>query len=118
MPDETWRLRKIKAPCEQKTAIIRARKLPKAFYGCELTPANETALRVLRSSFIKCMTYTTSRRPVDLVFSVASEGAYLDRAVNILVRRVAAFRTYVQTNKRNEETMSEIYRGYKEEEEP
>ena len=51
-------------------------------------------MRVLRSSFIRCITHTTSRRSADFAFSVASEGTDLDPNVNIFVRRIAALRRY------------------------
>ena len=60
------------------------------------------------------MTHTTSRRSSDLVFSVASEGAGLDPDVNILVRRIAAFRRYFYNEGNNAELMREIYERYKE----
>ena len=71
--DETERLNRIRAPYVKEAALLRAKKMPKALYGCEVTPANETALRVLRSSFVRCMTYTTARMSADLVFATTSE---------------------------------------------
>lgn len=97
--DETERLNRIKAPYVEKAALIRAKKLPTALYGCEVTPVNETALRVLRSSFVRCMTYTTVRRSADLVFAMASEGSDLDPDINVFVRSVAVARRYLTTNK-------------------
>ena len=93
--DETERLNRIKAPYVKKASLIRATKMPKALYGCEVTPANETARRVLRSSFARCMTYTTVRRSADLVFAMASEGSDLDPDINTFVRRVAAARRFL-----------------------
>ena len=82
--------------------------MPKTLHGCEVTPVNETALRVLRSSFVRCMTYTTVRSSADLVFAMASEGSDLDTDTNILVRRVPVARRYLARNPANQETMAEI----------
>ena len=38
-----------KAPYAAKTEVIRTKMNPKALYQCELSPTNETALRVLRA---------------------------------------------------------------------
>ena len=54
-------------------------------------------MRVLRSSFIKFITFTSSRRSADLVFCVALKRSDLDPDVNIIFRRVAAFRRYCYT---------------------
>ena len=116
--DETARLNRVKGPYEKEAAIIRAKKLPKAMYGYEITPVNETALTVVRPSFIKCMTYTASRRSDDLVFSVASEGTDLDPDENILARRVAAFRRYFYKDGKNAENIREVYGHHKEKGEP
>ena len=92
--------------------------MPKTLYGCEVTPVNETALRVLRSSFLRCMTYTTVRRSADLVFAMASEGSDLDPDINIFVRRVAAARRYITKNAEHQETIKGIARIYAARKEP
>ena len=56
------RLNRVNAPYEQKAKIIRAAKLPKALYGCEVAPANELALLGLRTSISRAVTYTTEQR--------------------------------------------------------
>ena len=84
--------------------------MPNALYGCEVTPVNETALRVLRSSFVRCMTYTTVRRSANLVFAMAPEGSDLDPDINIFVRRAAAARIYPTKNPANQDTMEEVAR--------
>ena len=109
--DETERLNRITAPYNKKTALLRAKKSPKALYGCEVTPVNETALRVLRSSFVRCMTYTTARRSADLVFAVASEGTDLDPDVSIFVRRIAALRRYISKNAANQDKVTNDFRS-------
>ena len=80
--DETDRPNRIEAPHDKKTATTRAQQLPNAFHGCEISPMSETALRVLSSSFVKCMTYTTSKRSVGLVFALISEETDLDADAN------------------------------------
>ena len=77
--------------------------MPKALYGCEVTPVNETALRILRTSFVKCMTFTTAGRSADLVFAMTSKGSDLDPDVNIFVRRVAAMKICIQKCRKPEE---------------
>ena len=77
-----------------------------------MTPVNETALRVLRSGFVRCMTYTTVRRSADLVFAMVSEGSDLDPDINIFVRSVVAARRYSTKNTANKETMEELARIY------
>ena len=88
--------------------MIRAKKLPNALYGCEVTPVNETALRVLRSSFVRCMTYTTVRRSADLVFAMASEGSDLDLDKNMFVKTVVAARRYLAKNPRGQQMVEEV----------
>ena len=77
-----------------------------------MAPVNETALTVLRSSFVKRITFTPSRRSADIVLSVASEGTDLDPDVNIIVRRVAAFRRYCYRQARSQVTIKEMYEIY------
>ena len=45
----TKRLGRIKAPYDKKTAIIRAKMIPKGLYGCESCPVNDSKLRTWRS---------------------------------------------------------------------
>ena len=59
---------------------------------------NESALRILRSSFASCITYTSKRRSTDLVYAMASEGTDLDPEVEIVARRAVAFRRYYTKN--------------------
>ena len=93
--DDIERLNKAKAPYEKKAMIIRCAKLPKALYGCEVAPANETALRTFRTSITKALAYTTKQRSADLTFATASYGPDLDPDTHIFSRRCVAFRRYV-----------------------
>ena len=64
------------------------------------------------------MTYTTSRRSADLVFSVASEGTDLDPYVVFLVRRLAVYRRYCHKYKKTVGEIQEFYHRYIEKGEP
>ena len=44
----TGRLGKMRTSYKSKAMIIRTKMIPKALYGCELPPVNESALRGLR----------------------------------------------------------------------
>ena len=60
-----FRLGRTKAPYVAKTEVIRTKLNPKALYGCEHAPVNETALRVLRTNVAHASTYVASRRSLD-----------------------------------------------------
>ena len=89
------RLNRVNAPYEQKATFIRAAKLPKALYGCEVAPANELALQGLRTSIARAVTYTTEQRSSDLTFATCSHGPDLDPDITIFARRAVAFRRYM-----------------------
>ena len=72
---------------KSKAMIIRTKMIPKALYGCELAPVNESALRGLRKEFVNAIDYTTTRRSVDLTFNAASYGTDRDPDAQIFVRR-------------------------------
>ena len=82
----------IKAPYAMKTKAIRMKLLPKALYGSEAAPVNESALRRLRSAIADTITFTTARRAVDLTYATCSNGRDLDLDIEIVCRRVAAVR--------------------------
>ena len=107
-----------KSPYEKKAAIIRAAKLPKALYGCEVAPANERALRTLRTSIAKCLTFTTSQRSADLTFATASAGPDLDPDVSIFSRRAVAFRRFMSRGEGNVRMMEAILQRYRQLGEP
>ena len=89
------RLNRVNAPYEQKAKVIRAAKLPKALYGCEVAPANELALQGLRTSITSAATYTTEQRSSDLTFATCSYGLDLDPDITIFARRAVAFRRFM-----------------------
>ena len=45
--DSVRALQRRKAPYKAKAELIRTKQLPKALYGCETTPVNESALKKL-----------------------------------------------------------------------
>ena len=77
-----------KAPYKAKADLIRAKKLPKALYGCETAPVNEGALKRSQTVIVDTLTFTTTRRSVDLTFAVAPHGIELDPDVAIFKNRV------------------------------
>ena len=115
---ETERLAKVRAPYLKKAEIVKAKKMPKAMYGCEVSPVNETALRTLRSSFADVLTYTTVRRSTEFTFSSVSGNTDLDPDVEIYVRRMTAMRRYVTKQPANRDKMQRIYELYRDKGEP
>ena len=91
---------------KSKAMIIRTKMIPKALYGCELAPVNETALRGLRREVADAISYTTARRSADLTFSVASYGTDLDPDVHIYIRRAQAYRRAYTANENNEKLIN------------
>ena len=77
---------------QKKAEMIGAKKLPMALFGCELAPVNEGAMRTLRSAFASCLTYTTTRRSLDLTFAAGSIGPDVDPDIEVVSRRLAAVR--------------------------
>ena len=111
-------LNKIKAPYERKANIIRSAKLPKALYGCEVAPVNETALRTLRTAVTRTLTYTTDQRSSDLTFATASHGPDLDPEMSIFARRAMAVRRFFNKSKANAEKVKCILAVYRSKGEP
>ena len=108
------RLDMFKAPYEKKTAIIRAKLLPKGLYGCELGPINETAMRGFRAATATCLTYNTSRRSTDLTFAMCSRGGDLDPDIEVVRRRVAGFRRAMVVQDKAENMVKDIIKCYAE----
>ena len=106
-------LSKVKAPYEQKAKIIRCAKLPKALYGSEVAPVNDSALKTLRTVITKTVTFTTEQRSSDLTFATASHGTDLDPEASILARRAAALRRYINKGTQNAERIKTICQAYK-----
>ena len=115
---EVESLNKVKAPYQTKAKIIRAAKLPKGLYGCEVSPINETALRSFRTSITRALTYTTEQRSSDLTFATASHGPDLDPEVAIATRRAAAVRRFISKCKANEDKVQAILEAYRNKKEP
>ena len=92
--DELEVLNRVKAPDVRKAMIITSAKLPQALYGCEVAPANERVLQVLRTRMTKTLAYTTEQRSADLTFATCSCGLDLNPDIHILARRATAFRRY------------------------
>ena len=93
--EEVEVLNRMKAPYGKKAMIIRAAKIPKALYGCEVAPANENALRRFRTSITKTLAYTTEQRSADLTFATCSFGPDLDPDIHIFTKRAVALRRYL-----------------------
>ena len=106
------RLDRWKAPYDKKAAVIRTKLLPKAIYGCECAPVNETGLRTLRTAFAKALTFVTSRRSSDLTFAVASKGTDVDPEAAILTKRVASIRRATAISPSQKDLALEIYEEY------
>ena len=116
--NEVESLNRAKAPYQQQAMIIRCAKLPKALYGCEVAPVNETALRTLRTSISKTFTYTTDQRSVDLTFATASNGPDLDPESCIYTRRAVALRRFITKSEANARRVKQIIEMYKRQKEP
>ena len=111
-------LDKAKAPYEKKAKVIRSAKLPKALYGCEVAPVNETALRQLRTAVTKTVTFTTEQRSSDLTFATASHGPDLDPESSIFARRATALSRFINKSVQNEERVKTIMKAYRKNGEP
>ena len=115
---EVESLNRAKAPYPTKAKIIRAAKLPKGLYGCEVSPINESALRTFRTAITKTLTYTTDQRSADLTFATASHGPDLDPEVAIAMRRAVAVRRYISKSEANERMARKIIKNYGAKREP
>ena len=104
----TERLNFFKAPYDQKKHIAKAKLLPKGLYGCETSPINETAMRTWRATTATALTFTTTRRSVDLTYAVASGKTDLDPEVNVYVRRAVAARRAWHKNYLHKKNIEEI----------
>jgi hypothetical protein len=111
-------LNKVKAPYEKKAKILRSAKIPKALYGCEVAPVNETALRTLRTAVSRTLTFTTEHRSADLTFATASHGPDTDPEISIFARRAMAVRRFFNKSKANAEKVKQIMQEYSKRGEP
>ena len=107
-----------KAPYTAKADLIRAKKLPKALYGCETAPVNEGAFKRMQTAIVDTLTLTTSRRSVDLTFAVASHGTDVDPDVAIFKNRVLGVRRARITVEANANIVDEIMELYVKQKEP
>ena len=92
--------------------------LPEALYGCETSPINETAMRMLRTATANCITFVTTRRSIDLTFAMLSRGADLDPDVEATTRRMIMLRRMMVNDQKTAKMMRDIYAKYREEDEP
>ena len=108
----------VSASYDKETVAIRGKMIPKALYGCETSPINETAMRMLRTAFANCITFVTTRRSIDLTFVMASIGTDLDPDVDVMTRRMTMLRRMMAKDPRTAEIMKDIYAKYREGNEP
>lgn len=87
-------------PYAVRAVTIRTKLLPKALYGCELSPINEAAMGTLRINLADNLCFKTARRSIDLTFATASYGGDLDPDIEVVVRRVVPIR---RIHSKNEE---------------
>ena len=85
-------LQRKRAPYKAKAELIRSKQLPKALYGCETAPVNESALKKLQTKIVDTLTFTTTRRSADLTFAVAARGMEVDPDIAIFKNRVLGMR--------------------------
>ena len=79
---------------------------------------NETAKRTFRAKIVSCLTFNTTRRAVDLTFSVATKGNDVDPDMIIVCKRAAAFRRARARHREAKQLMKEIMGRYEEVGEP
>ena len=89
-----------------------------AFFGCEVSPVNEGALRTLRSAIASCIAFTTSRKATDLTFAVGSRGRDVDPDVEIVCRRTLGIRRCMAKCEESRDMIKDIYKGYQKRNEP
>ena len=82
--------------------MTQAKMLPRGLYGCETSPVNEEAMQNMRSSIATALTYTTTRRSVDLTFAMASGTVDLDPDIEVYTRRAALCRRVIGDAKSKE----------------
>ena len=85
-------LQRKKALYKAKVGLIRSKQLPKALYGCETAPVNESALTKLQTRIVDTLTFTTTMRSPDLTFAVAANGIEVGPDIAIFKNRVLGMR--------------------------
>ena len=98
--------------------LIRVKYIPRGIYGCETAPINEAALKTLQTRIVDTLTFTTTRRAVDLTLAVASHGTDGDPDGTIFKNRVVSCRRAQVISKENESMMEEIVERYLQNGEP
>jgi hypothetical protein len=111
-------LQRKKAPYKAKVELIRSKQLPKALYGCETAPVNESALKQLQTRIVDTLTFTTTRRSADLTFATAANGKEVDPDVAIFKNRVLGMRRARVICEENRKMIDQIMETYLEAKEP
>ena len=86
-----------------------------SIYGCETSPVNESELATLRSSIADLLTFSTTRRSVDLTYAMASYGKDVDPDVEIASRRAMTFRRMMHKQNDTSRKMKKVIAMYLEE---
>ena len=107
-----------RAPYKANADLIGAKKLPKALYGCETAPVNESVLNKLQTKIVDTLTFTTTRRSADLTFAVAADGNELDPDIEIFKKRVLGMRRARVVCEENKKMIDQIMKMYLELKEP
>lgn len=108
----------IKTSYKNKKRVVKGKISPMGLYGCEDALVNEAVLTRFRGAIANVVTFTTSRRSMDLTHAVTAEKGDLDPYVEICKRRVTALRRCYHRNDEDAEMTKEIYSRYQEQEEP
>ena len=87
--DIIYKQRNIPLTKTHRNLITTTKYLPRALYGCETRPINESALAHFRSSVALGLGNHSTSRSLDIVFTIASLGKQtdIDPLVQVLVRR-------------------------------
>ena len=75
-----------------KARAVRSHILPKALYGCEVSSVAKENIDKLSTAILKNINPAKGLRSRDFSYSFCSNGQDLDPALNILLKRIMAFR--------------------------
>ena len=103
---------------KEKAAIIRAKVLPKALYGCEAADFPDELIRSLRSAIARTISNGAQHQSIDLTFAVASHGSDLDPVLEIFTRRCMAFRRMTAKYQNSIRNATDTYQLYKQNGQP
>ena len=98
--------------------MVKGKILPMGLYGCEVAPLNEAVLTRFRGAIANVVTFTTSRRSVDLTYAVTAGKGDLGPDVEICKRRVTALGRCYHRNEEEAGMIQEINSRYTEGDEP